>query len=158
MRIGRPLLNWIEIRAWKMLAGWSRIDLDTRSLPGRERWAVVRAVVPAVIKSRYLRPARLWLLAHTPSRLVALRLHRRVHGWYQVPTWSAAEHVRLRFDIWPIELGDHLRLEGGRLTAIAYSTAIFSEIIFVEPNGELEPDPISPEMDRAWAAHNAARQ
>ncbi len=133
-----------------MLAGWSKIDLDPELLTARERWSVVRAVLPAVIKSRYVRPARLWLLARTPSRLVVLRLHRRVHGWYRVPTRAAAEHARLRFDIWPIEVGDHVRLEDGRLTAIAYSTANFSEIIFVLPNGEIEPDPRSPRMARAW--------
>jgi len=140
-----------------MLSRWSKIDLDPEPLTARERWSVVGAVLPAVIQSRYLRPARLWLLARTPSRLVALRLQRRVHGWYRVPTRAAAEHARLRFDIWPIDVGDHVRLEGGRLTAIAYSTANFSEIILVLPSGEIEPDPSSSEMARVWAAFRASR-
>jgi hypothetical protein len=125
------------MRTWRLFARWSRLDLDLETLTARERWPVVLTVVPAVIKSRYLRPARLWLLARTPSRLVALRLHRRVHGWYRIPTKSGADHVQLHFDIWPIEVGDHVRIERGRLTAVAYSTAAFSEIIFVQPDGEL---------------------
>lgn len=63
--------------------------------------------------------------------------------------------MRLRFDIWPIEVGDHVRIERGQLTAMAYSTANFSEIIFVLPNGEIEPDPRSLEMARAWANYAA---
>lgn len=104
------------------------------------------------------RADRRWFLSRTPSWTVARRLHERVHGWYRIPTLAAAEHVRLRFDIWPIEMGDHVRLECGRLTAVAYSTAAFSEIIFVLPDGELEPDPRSSEMARAWARFAASRR
>ena len=145
----RPL-NWIATRAWQMLASWSRIDLDPELLTARERWLVVRAVIPEVFNSRYLRPARRWLLAGTPSWIVARRLHKRMHGWYRIPSRAAAEHVRLRFDIWPIEVDDHVRIERGRLVAIACSTATFSEIIFVLPNGEIEPEPRSPDLARAW--------
>jgi hypothetical protein len=140
-----------------MLAGWSKIDLDPELLTAPERWSVVRAVIPQVFKSRYLLPGRLWLLARTPSWIVARRVQRTVHGWYRIPTSSAAEHVRLHFDIWPIEVGDHVRIERGRLTAVAYSTAAFSEIIFVQPDGELEPDSRSPEMTKAWARFAATR-
>lgn len=66
---------------------------------------------------------------------------------------AAAEHVRLRFDIWPIGVGDHVRLERGRLTAMGYATPTFTEIIFVLPNGEPEQDPKSPEMAKAWTAY-----
>ena len=144
--------------AWNLFAQWSQLDLDLGALGARERWTVVSAVVPAVMKGRYLRPARLWLLARTPPWIVTWRLQRRVHGWYRIPTRAAAEHVRLRFDIWPIEVGDHIRIERGRLTAVGYTTSEFSEIIFVMPNGEIEPDPRSPEMARAWAAYTANRQ
>jgi hypothetical protein len=97
------------------------------------------------------------LLTRTPAWIVALRLQRRVHGWYRVPNHAAAELVQLRFDIWPVDIGDHVRLEHGRLTAVGYATPTFTEIIFVQPNGELEPDPHSDEMARAWAAYTAAR-
>ncbi len=157
MRTGRRLLNWIAIRTWQVLAAWSRIELDPELLTSRERWSVVRAVVLAVFKSRYIEPARRWLLAQTPAWIVAWRLNRRVHRWYRVPSRSAAEHVKLRFDIWPVEVGDHIRLQGGRLTAMAYSTATFSEIIFVLPNGEVEPDPTSAEIARAWTRFAATR-
>ena len=53
------------------------------------------------------------------------------------------------------EVGDHVRLQHGRLTAVGYATPNFTEIIFLLPNGDLEPDPNSPEMDRAWATYNA---
>jgi hypothetical protein len=98
------------------------------------------------------------LLARTPAWIVARRLQQRSHGWYCIPGRAAAELVSLRFDIWPIDVGDHVRLQHGRLTAVGYATPSFSEIILVQPNGELEHDPDSPEMDRAWAAYNAARR
>lgn len=93
-----------------------------------------------------------------PEWIVASRLQRRTHGWYRIPGRAAAEHVRLRFDIWPIDVGDHVRLQDGRLTAVGYATPTFSEIIIVLPNGELEPDPHSPEMGRARATYAAARR
>jgi hypothetical protein len=85
-------------------------------------------------------------------------VQRRTHDWYRVPDQEAADHVRLRFNIWPIEVGDHIRLRHGRLTAVGYATPTFTEVIFVLPTGELEPDPDSPEMDRAWAAYAATRR
>lgn len=145
-----------RMMAWRLFLCWSRLDLDPRSLTAGERWSVVATTVPAVLRSRYLRPARLWLLCCTPAWIVARRLQRRTHGWYRVPSRGAAEHVRLRFDIWPIEVDDHVRLEHGRLTALGYATPTFTEIIFVRPDGELEPDPDSPEMARAWAAYWSA--
>ncbi len=123
-----------------------------------ERWSVVLVTVPAVIRARYLRPIRTWILSRSPAWLVTSRLQRRAHGWYQVPGPAAADHVRLRFDIWPIFVGDHVRIQRGRLTAIGYSADTFSEIIFVQADGELEPDPDSPEMSRAWAAFWVGRQ
>ncbi len=151
------LPRWIAIRTWRLFAQWSRLDLDLESLTARERWAVVPTVVQAALKSRYMGPTRRWLLARTPAWIVGWRLNRRVHQWYRVPSRSAAEHVRLRFDIWPIEIGDHVRIERGRLIAMAYSTATFSEIIFVLPNGEVEPDVHSSEMAMAWAKFAATR-
>ena len=144
--------------AWRLFLHWGRIDLDTESLTAGERWSVVATVVPAVVRSRYLRPVRLWLLARTPAWIVARRLDGRVHGWYRIPSGAAAEHVRLRFEIWPIHIGDHVRLRERRLTAVAYATPTFTEIIFIEPNGELEPDPKRPEIARAWATYGAARR
>lgn len=122
-----------------------------------EWWSVVAITVPAVVRSRYLGPMRRWLLARTPAWIVARRLQQRTHGWYRVPSREAADHVRLRFDIWPIEVGDHVRLERGRLTAVGYSSATFSEIIYILPNGEIEPEPKSVEMTRAWARFAATR-
>jgi len=135
--------------AWRLFAGWSRLDVDPRSLTAGERWSVVATVVRSVARSRYLRPARLWVLARTPAWIVAHRLQQRTHGWYRIPGRAEAEHVRLRFHIWPVEVGDHVRLQHGRLTAVAYANPTFTEIIFVQPNGEIEPDPDSPEMRTA---------
>lgn len=145
--------RWI----WKLFAKCVGLDLDYRSLPSGERWAVVATIVTSVIQSRHLRPAKIWWLTRTPTWIVARRLRRSVHGWYRVPTRAAAEQVRLRFNIWPIELGDHVRIGRGRLTAIAYSNDTFSEIIFVLPNGEIEQDPHSPDMAKAWARFAATR-
>lgn len=92
-------------------------------------------------------------MTQSPAWLVTLRLQRRTHDWYRVPSLAAAERVRLRFDFWPIEVGDHVRIVRGRLTAIGCAGQMFSEIIFVQPNGEPEPDPHSPEMSKAWAAY-----
>jgi hypothetical protein len=147
--------DWAWFWAWRLFAGWSRLDVDPSSLTAFERWSVVATTMPAVVRSRYLKPVRRWLLARTPAWIVARRLQQRTHRWYRVPSEEAADHVRLRFDIWPIEVGDHVRLQQGRLTAVGYSTATFSEIIFVLPNGEIEPDPGSSEMNRAWAAYVA---
>lgn len=143
--------------AWRLFNRWSRLDIDPRPLTAGERWAVAATTAPAVIRSRYLRPIRLGLLARTPAWIVTRRLQERTHGWFRVPSQEAADHIRLRFDIWPIDVNDHVRLQHGRLTAVGYATPTFTEIIFVLPNGEIEPDPHSPAMAKAWAAHNAAR-
>jgi len=143
--------------AWRLVARWSNANLDYGSLSAGERWSVVAATMKALLRTGILRPARLWLLAHTPAWLVAGRLQRRSYSWFRISGASAAEHVRLRFNIWPIEVGDHVRLKNGRLTAVGYATPTFTEIIFVLPNGELEPDPRSPEMARAWGKYAMTR-
>ena len=148
---GKEIWRW----SWRQFASWSRLDLDPSSLTAGERWSVILTAIPAVVRSRYAGPSRRWLLARTPFWIITGRLQRRVHGWYRIPTRAAAQHVRLRFDIWPIEVGDHVRIEGGRLTAVGYTTSEFSEIIFVMPNGEIEPDPRSLEMARAWTKYAA---
>lgn len=150
--------GWPWHWAWRLFASWSQFDVDPRALAADERWSVVANTVPAVVRNRYLRPVARWLLARTPVWIVARRLQQRTHGWYRVPNKGAAEHVRLRFDIWPIDIEDHVRLQHSRLTAVGYSTATFSEVIFVLPNGEIEPDPHSPEMAKAWARYAATRQ
>lgn len=142
--------------AWKAFARYSQLDLDPHKLTTKERWSVIGAASPELIRTRFLRPARLWLLTQIPAWVVASRLRKRSHGWYRIPSPAAVEQVRLRFDVWPIEVGDHVRIKSGRLTAIGYATPTFTEIIFVLPNGELEPDPSSSEMTRALAAYNAA--
>lgn len=147
------LPRWTWAWAWQIFARWTRLDLDPRSLTPGERWSVIAVTVPSVLRSRYLRPLRLWLLARTPAWIVARRLQKRTHGWYRIPSRAAAEHVRLRFDMWPMDVGDHVRFQDGRLTAVGYATPILTEIIYVLPNGELEPDPKSPYMPKAWAAY-----
>lgn len=142
-------------RAWMAMADHCGLDLDPHSLSMLERWSVVAAILRAAFGHRRQR-ARRWLLARAPTWIVAQRLQRRTHGWHRVPTSAAAEHVRLRFDIWPIEIGDHVRIQTGRLTAVGYATPTFSEIIFVLPNGELEPDPASAEIARAWVAYRSS--
>lgn len=154
-RRGLRLQTWFW--AWRLLCRWTRLNIDPRSLTAGERWAVAVTTLPAALRSRYLRPARLLLLAHTPAWIVADRLQQLTHCWYRIPSQKAADHIRLRFDIWPIDIDDHVRLQQGRLTAVGYRTPMFSEIIFVLPNGELEPDPKNPEMARAWAAHSRIR-
>lgn len=59
----------------------------------------------------------------------------------------------MRFSIWPLDIGDHVRIERGRVMAIGYAGKNFTEIIFVLPDGELEADPCSPEMATAWAVY-----
>jgi hypothetical protein len=148
--------RWISPWAWRLFYRWSGLDLDPRSLTAGERWSVASTVVPAVFRSRYLRPARQWMLARTPTWIVTQRLDRRMHGWYRIPCPASAEHVRLRFDMWPIEVGDHVRVQDGRLAAVGYATPTYSEIILLNPDGELEDQPKIPEMARAWAAYWAA--
>lgn len=144
--------------AWRRFIHWSGLDIDPDAIPAGEHWSMVRTRVSAILRARYLKPTLRRLLTRSPAWVVAMRLQRWTHCWYRVPTRAAADHVLLRFDFWPIEVGDHVRIERGRLTAIGYANATFSEIIFVEPNGEVERDPDSPEMSRAWAAFWASRQ
>jgi hypothetical protein len=42
------------------------------------------------------------------------------------------------------------------VTAIGYAGQNWSEIIYVLPGGEIEPDPDIPEMAVAWAAYRTA--
>lgn len=155
---GRPFLGSIRHWVWGRLIRWTGLDVDPLSLTAGERWCVVAITVPAVVRARYLRPVRQGLLTRSPAWVVAMRLQRRPHHWYLIPSRAAAEHVRLRFDFWPIEVGDHVRIVRGRLTAIGCVGQTFSEIIFVEPTGEPEPDPHSAETTRAWAAFWLGRQ
>ena len=138
--------------AWRRFIRWTALDIDPDCIPTEERWPAVQETAPAVFRARYIEPARRRLLARSPAWLVTLGLQRRTHQWYRVPSRAGAEHIRLRFDFWPIEVGDHVRIERGRLTAICCALPTVSEIIFVQPNGEPEPDPHSPEMSKAWAA------
>lgn len=151
-----PESTWVW--AWRVFTRATGLDLDPRSLSASERWNVIAAAVPALVRSRFLSPVRLSLLARTPTRIVLRRLQRSVHGWHRIPNNSAAEQVRLRFDIWPLETGDFVQVQDGRLTAIGCMTATFCEIIYISANGEIEADPKSPEMTKAWAAYQADRR
>lgn len=134
---------------WRVFLRWARLDLGDRNLTARERWSVVAAAVPAVIRTRYGRPARAWLLEKTPAWIVTSRLEARTHSWYRVPTLAAAELVRVRFDFWPVKVGDHVRIQACRMTAIAYTGRTSSEIIYILPNGEPEPDPVRPRLTKS---------
>lgn len=57
----------------------------------------------------------------------------------------------LRFDFYPLDAGDLVRIECGRLTAVGYAEREWSEVIYVARDGQVEPDPHSPEMTSAWA-------
>lgn len=146
-----PESTWLW--AWRRIAAWSRLDLDPHALSARERWSVAIVVVSAVARSRYLRPLGLRFLALMPAWMVAMRLNRQVHGWYRIPSRTAAVHVQLRFHMWPLDAGDHVRIQNGRLTAVAYNGKEWSEIVFVMTDGQIEPDPKSPWMTKAWAAY-----
>lgn len=111
------------------------------------------ATVPAAVRAYYIRPVGRWMIARAPAWAVARELERRVHGWYRIPNGIASRHVRTRFDVYPIDVGDHIRIQEGRVTAIGYAGQNWSEIIYVLPGGEIEPDPDIPEMAVAWAAY-----
>ena len=145
-----PESTWLW--AWRPIAAWSGLDLNPRAMSARERWSVAVVVVSAVAKSRYLRPLRLWFLARTPAWAIALRLERASHRWFRIPDRAAAERVMVRFDFYPLDAGDHVLIERGRLTAVGYAGREWSENIYLMPEGQIEPDPHSPEMTRAWAA------
>ena len=148
-RIAASTWRW----AWRLFLGWSRVDLAPVPLRARGRWAVVATAMPAVVRARYVRPVVRLLSARSPSWVVIGRLSPASPYWYRIPSEAAAEHVRLRFDIWPVNVGDHVRIQGSRLTAIGYAGETFCEIIFIQANGEVEPDPHSPHTQRAWAAY-----
>jgi hypothetical protein len=143
---------------WRLFAWWSRLDIDPRPLPAKERWAIVAVAMPAAVRAFYLRPARGWLLARLPKWVVLLRLERSAHHWYRISSRGAADHVRLRFDIYPLDVDDLVCVRGGKLSAIAYAGANFFEMLFLLPNGEIEPDPNSPLMKAAWSAYWAAHK
>jgi len=145
MRTGTNIRSAI----WRAFLRWARLDFGGRKLTARERWSVVAAAVPAVIRTRYSRPARTWLLTKTPTWMVTRCLERHTHYWYRVPTLAAAELVRVRFDFWPVKVGDHVRIQAGRMTAIAYTGRTSSEIIYILPNGEPEPDPVGPRLTKS---------
>jgi len=105
----------IWLWAWRRIAAWSGLDLNPRGMSARERWSVAVVVVCAVAKSRYLRPLRLWFLARSPAWAIALRLERATHRWFRIPDRAAAEHVMLRFDFYPLDAGDLVRIECGAL-------------------------------------------
>lgn len=146
------LTSWI----WQILAERSGVDADPQTLTAGQRWSVITMTVAGSLRRRY-QGVRLWLLSNLPTWTVTSRLQGRTHRWYRVPSMQAAEHVRLRLAMWPLNPGDYVRIERGRLTAVAYSTKDWSEIIYVGPEGEVEPDPHSPEIARAWRAYWKSR-
>jgi hypothetical protein len=146
------LVNWL----WRAFARWTRIDLDPQTLTRAQRRSIFAIVVSAIIRSWY-QGVRVWLLSSLPTWTLAARLEGQTHRWYRIPSRQAGEHVRLRLKMWPLNPGDYVRIEQGRLTAVAYSTSDWSEIIYVGLDGEVEPDPRIPEMARAWSAYWRSR-
>jgi hypothetical protein len=142
----------IRLAAWRVFTAWSGVDVDPQTLTAGQRWSVITITVAGILRRRS-QGVRFWLLSSVPTWNLAARLERQTHRWYRIPSRQAAEHVRLRLDMWPLNPGDYVRIERGRLTAVAYSTSDWSEIIFVGLDGEVEPDPRSPEMARAWRAY-----
>ena len=149
----RPEFWWLW--AWRLLTRWSALDLDALKLTVGERWGVVAAVVPAALRALYVRPAIAWGLSNSPWWMVRARLEGAGNGWYRIPSRAAADHVRLRFDIYPIDAADHVRVDRGRLVAVGYVTKHWCEILMILPNGEIEPDPKIPGMAQAWSAYRA---
>jgi hypothetical protein len=127
--------------AWQLFVRWSRVDIDAHNVGTEERWAVVFTTTAAGLRAYCLRPARHWLLATLPRWVAAVRLEWAGHGWYRIPSQSAAEHARLRFDVFPIQAGDLIRLKGGRPTAVAYAGPASCEIIFLAPMGRSSQTP-----------------
>src|SRR5690606_17973242 len=111
--------------------------------------------IPAGIRTHYVRPFRLWLLAHLPHWTAVMRLRAVGHGWYRIPTYAVAEHCRLRFDIHSIEEGDLIRIERGRATAMAYEDRNFCEIIRFVSGDEVEDDVVPLALTRAWLQYRS---
>lgn len=130
---------------------WGRLRLESE-LSTSERWHVVATTIRAGISSYYIEPLRRWALAHLPKWVLKARLERAGHGWYRIPSYAAARHCRLRFDVHPIDTGDLVRFREGRVVAIAYAGPRHTEILEFLPNGELVEDATVPEMRRAWKA------
>lgn len=136
------LPSWTWLWAWRAFQRWSQLDLDAKTLTTGERWQVVTHTIPVGIHSLYVRPMRLWMFARLPRWTAAMRLKAVGHGWYRIPTYSAVEHCRLRFGVNGIEEGDLLRIERGRVAAMAYEERNFCEIIRYDEDGEIEGDPV----------------
>lgn len=133
---------------------WGRLRLD-RELTTSERWQVVATTIRAGVRGYYVEPFRRWTLAHSPKWMLMARLERAGHGWYRIPSYAAARHCRLRFDVYPIDTGDLVRFREGRVVAIAYAGPRHYEMVGILPDGAVEPDPRVPSMRRAWAAYVA---
>lgn len=146
--------SWV----WQLFVRCSRVDIEAHSVGAGERWAIVFTTAAAGLRAYCLRPARDWLLGTLPRWVAVVRLEWAGHGWYRIPSQSAAEHARLRFDVFPIQAGDLIRLKDGRPTAVAYAGPASCEIIFLEANGEIEPDPIAPLLGKAWSAYRDAHR
>lgn len=136
---------------------WGKLQLDTEPT-GAERWLVATAVIQAGIRSYYVGPVCGWIMAKSPAWSVKARLKKAGNGWYLLPTQASVTHCRLRFDVYPIDVGDLLRFDGGRVSHVAYSGARHTEILEFLPNGDLAPAPEVKEVRRAWAAFFAANR
>lgn len=148
---------WLWRWAWTVLMRWSRLQLGTVPT-GSERWRVAGTVIRAGIRSYYVDPALHWALAKWPVWLVKARLEKKGYGWYRVSTLATAKHCRLRFDVYPIDVGDLVRFQGGRVSHVAYSGPRHTEILEFLPNGELTPVYELPAMRQAWAAFFSTRE
>ena len=116
------------------------------------------AIIPAGVRSYYLDPVRRWILAKSPAWLAKACLEKAGNGWHRIPNRQSVTHCRLRFDIYPIDVGDLLRFSGERVSHIAYSGPRYTEILEFLPNGDLAPAPEVPEMRQAWAAFFSANR
>lgn len=142
---------------WRSFARWSRLDLDPLALSSAERWDVVAAVIPAVVRARYARPTRNWFLSRLPAWVALVRLERHTNGWYRIPDRPVAEHCMFRFDHPGLDIGTFLKIARGVLVATGHVEADHCEILFFLPNGEVEDEPDVPEMGRAWQSYWQAR-
>jgi hypothetical protein len=122
-----------------------------------QRWQVVAQTIPAGIRTYYARPVRLWMLARLPRWTAIIRMEAVGRGWYRIPTHPVVEHCRLRFGVYGIEEGDLIRIERGRVIAMAYEDRHFCEIIRHRADGEIEEDPMPAEIAGAWANYRGAR-
>ena len=141
--------NW----SWRLFMQWIGLVVDDQALSKGEHLRIVAIAVPAIFRARCIVPARDRLLSILPRWTARLRLEPVGHGWHRIPDWSCAHHVRLRFDVFPISEGDLIQLKRGRPTAVAYPGEFSSEMIFLLTNGEIEPDPRTPFVAKAWASY-----